>query len=61
MVVTNIDPYLAGQKCCRDGDKCPNNATATFVRGYQLEYWLEQQKTEISLAQERRLSFRKTK
>ena len=49
------DEFLDGQKCCKDGEKCPNKASTAFVKGFQLEKWSEEQKTALNLHQERHI------
>ena len=48
------DEFLRGQQACKDGRKCPVEASEAFQRGYGTEYELEQIKTWESMNDRRK-------
>ena len=46
--------FIEGQEACRKGESCPTKAGTDFVRGYQFEYFLQENRTAQQIRQERK-------
>lgn len=41
-MMLSIDGFLAGQRACEAGELCPSKVSASFRRGYDAQYQIEQ-------------------
>ena len=47
--INNGIEFMQGQKACEAGSPCPDSVSEDFVRGYNVQYQLEQIQTQKSL------------